>query len=188
MAEAKFRADRFAELMEKRGFTDGKLAYLSGVSRTMIFYMKKGEREKVSVEILTPLARELGTSVQYLSDQTDDPSPTQKTMSTIAADIVNVIEELPPSKQREFQKIAESLLDIERKSTVETIYSELMERITRLAEIEGGEEALERLIDHLSSASGRSSGGSGPSVPRRSRRRRMKDEGESTDEPTQSDD
>jgi len=99
MTEATFRADRFAKLMQKRNLTDGKLAYASGVSRTMIYYMRKGERSKVSAETIAALAGPLGTSTQYLMGQTDDPSPMQKTMSGMIADIV-----LPtnPSQRRVF--------------------------------------------------------------------------------------
>lgn len=186
MTEVSFRADRFAKLMKTRGFTDGKLAYASGVSRTMIYYMRKGERQKVSAEIIAKVADPLGTSSLYLMDETDDPSPVQKKMSALAADIVKLVDKLPPSKQREFQELGKAILQTEQNATVETIYSDLMERITRLAEIDGGEEALDRLIDHLNSVSGRSSG---PSVTRpTARKRRSKPKSETPDEPSKSSD
>lgn len=188
MTEVKFNAKKFADLMKKKGFTDGQLAYKSGVSRSMIFYMRKGEREKVSGEIVAKLAGHLGTSIQYLMDETDDPSPNQKKMSALSADIVTILDELPLSKQKEFERIARALRDAEEKATVETIYDELIERITRLTELEGGEDALNRLVDHLNSASERGSGSPGPSVPRRKRKGSSKDKsGSVEDVPTEGD-
>lgn len=186
MTEATFRADRFAKLMKTKKFTDGKLAYASGVSRTMIFYMRKGERSKVSAETIAALAGPLGTSTQYLMGQTDDPSPLQKTMSGMVADIVDIADKLPPSKQRELRELGRSLMEIERNTDIEMIYSELMERITRLAEIDGGEEALDRLLTHLNSVSDRPT--LAPGAPMSgSDRRRSKSDSKSVDKPTQSD-
>jgi len=114
MSEAAFSAERFANLMQKRGFTDGKLAYASGVSRTMIYYMRNGQREKVSGEILAAVAGPLKTSTQYLMNQTDDPSPDQKKMSALAADIVELSDLLPPSRQRELLALGKTLLTVEQ--------------------------------------------------------------------------
>lgn len=174
MADASFRADRLNQLMQQRDFTDGKLAYASGVSRSMIFYMRKGERSKVSAGIVAAIAGTLGTSQQYLMGQTDDPSPTQKTMSAVAANIVDIVNKLPPSKRREYQELGKALLAADEASDVETIYEELMERITRLAEIEGGEAALARLLNHLSAASGRVSDSGEPTETGKSLLRRLR--------------
>lgn len=186
MTEATFRADRFAKLMQKRNLTDGKLAYASGVSRTMIYYMRKGERSKVSAETIAALAGPLGTSTQYLMGQTDDPSPMQKTMSGMIADIVDIADKLPLSRQRELRELGRSLMEIERSTDIEMIYSELMERITRLAELDGGEDALDRLLTHLSSVADRPSSLPGAAMPGDSRRR-MKGGSKPIEKPTQSD-
>lgn len=182
---AKFRADRFAKLMKEKGFTDGKLAYASGVSRSMIYYMRTGQRETPSGEKVAAVAEPLKTSPQYLMDETDDSSPVQKTMSAIAADIVDMIDRLPPSQQRIYQELGKALLRIEERMDVEAIYDELIERITRLAELDGGERVLDRLIDRLNSVSDRSVDPPPPSVPRDGGRVRAKGESDSAQEPSQ---
>lgn len=184
MDEVVFRADRFDALMKKRGFSNGELAIASKVSRTMIYYMRTGQRSKVSAKILAAVAGPLKTSLQWLMGETDDSSPIQKTMSAVAANIVDLVDKLPPSKQREFQELGKVLLAVDQSSDIEMIYAELMERITRLAELDGGEEALQRLEKELRSALGKPPA-SGPSVTRR--RRRSKGDGESVNEPAQGD-
>lgn len=185
MKEANFNAQRFAELMEKKRFTDGKLAYAANVSRSMIYYMRKGERAKVSAEIIAAVAGPLGTSEQYLMGLTDDPSPIQRTMSTTAAEIVQLVDRLPPSRQRELEGYAKALIDLENQATVESVYEELMECVTRLAELDGGKKALNDLLHYLESMPGKSSGASSPSVPRKRIGGRRASDGVSASEPTQ---
>jgi len=48
MANPKFRADRLVELMHKRDLNAGQLAYLTGVSQPMVFYLTRDERPGVT--------------------------------------------------------------------------------------------------------------------------------------------
>lgn len=182
MSEMSFRADRLNELMKERKLNAGKLAYLTGISRTMIFYLQKGERTSTSGEYLAKLADALSTSTQYLIEETDDPSPIQKRMSALVADIAGVAEELSPAKQRQLRALGKALLEIEKSADVDTIYSELMDHITRLAELDGGKSALSDLISHLESMAPRPSS---PPVQRRSHRQNADSDGESVEQPSE---
>lgn len=182
MVEVNFQAKLFSDLMVYRKLNDGKLAYLSGVSRTMIYYLRKGERTKASGEIVAKLADALGTSSQYLMGETDDVSPVQKRMSALVADISGIAEKLPPSRQRQYRALGDALLALEQSANIEIIYSDLMDRITRLAEIDGGEEALDRLLDHLNDLSPRLPSSS---MDGRTRSGDRPDEDQAMEEPTQ---
>lgn len=50
MSEVSFRADRLSELMKNRKLNAGQLAYKTGISRTMIYYLQKGKRSTTSGE------------------------------------------------------------------------------------------------------------------------------------------
>lgn len=149
MNELSFRADRLNELMTKRQLNAGQLAYMTKISRTMIYYLQKGKRSTTSGEFVSKLADALGTSMQYLVGETDDDSPNQKKMSTEVADIVTVAEDLSVNGQRRILAICEALLKIEKSADVESIYSEIMDLIARLAEVDGGDMALENLMGHI---------------------------------------
>ncbi len=64
---------RLRELRERRGWSMGVLASLSGVSVSQLYRLEKGERPRVAAVTLARIAQALGTSVDYLLGLTDEP-------------------------------------------------------------------------------------------------------------------
>lgn len=151
MSELSFRADRLNELMKRRKLNAGQLAYKTNISRTMIYYLQKGERSKTSGENVSKLAEALGTSMQYLVGETDDDSPTQKKMSSQVAEIVLTAEQLSLSQQRQLAAVAKALLASSSMDKADLI----LEKIKEL----GGEEMLNRVLDSLEEDSSSDEGG-----------------------------
>lgn len=68
-----FRGDRLEELLEKRGISQSELARRVGVSQTSIWKLTK--EAKQGSKHLHKIARELGTTPEYLTGETDNPEP-----------------------------------------------------------------------------------------------------------------
>lgn len=69
-----FRGDRLAALLDERGISQSKLARSIGVSPTTIWKLVNEPGAQGSKH-LHRIARELGTTSEYLSGETDDPTP-----------------------------------------------------------------------------------------------------------------
>lgn len=186
MSDVRFIASRLAERMTELGYTDESLAEETGIGKTTIYYLKSGRKGKhvsTSAENLTILADTLAVAPEFFTDEDADPSPNQKKMSALVADIANIAEKLSPAKQRQLREIGKALVKLEKSADVEAIYGDLVELIGRLTKIDGGEKALSDLARHLKSLS---SGPSSPPVKRRTKRGpRPRANGESTEETTQ---
>lgn len=187
MNEAKFIAGRLDQKMKEKNMGNQELGNAVGLSRTMIYYLRTGRKGKyvtTSGENLAKIAGVLKTSIEYFVNEDADPSPNQKKMSALIADIVEVAGELSPAKQRQFKAIGDALAGIDKSADVDMIYGELMDLITRLMEMDGGEKALTDLLNHLQTVAPRTPPAS---MQRRSRRRAKGDGGgESADEKAQS--
>lgn len=186
MDDVRFIATRLAEKMKEYKLDDKKLAEKTKISRSTIYYLRNGRDGRnvtTSAQNLAKIAEVLRTSPEYFIDEDADPSPNQKKMSALVADIVGMADELSPVHQRELRELANALVEMEHSATVESIYNDLMDSITRLAELKGGKALLKDLLDYLESIS---SGTPTPSVARRSRRGRTpKDGSESATKPSQ---
>ena len=66
--------DRLSDLLQQRKISQNELARRVGVSQQTIWKLKAGE-SRSSVH-LSAIARELGTTAEYLSGHTDDPETT----------------------------------------------------------------------------------------------------------------
>jgi DNA-binding Xre family transcriptional regulator len=73
LSEARFNKERLAELMARRALSDAELAEKAGVSRTMIFYLRKGKRQTASAEVVAKIAAALNTTTAYLLGQGENP-------------------------------------------------------------------------------------------------------------------
>lgn len=149
MSEVRFISARLDALMKQRGFSDYTLADKTGISKTMIYYLRKGQRKTASVEFIAKLADALGTNTQYFIDENADDLPIQKKMSALVADIASTAEELPPSAQRQLREISKALYTVDETKNLDAIYGELLDLITRLTELQGGEQLLAELLDHI---------------------------------------
>jgi len=66
------RADRIRTLREQRGWSQRELAHLCGLGDTQIFKYENGHSDPSSTN-LGLIADQLGVSVDFLLDRTDDP-------------------------------------------------------------------------------------------------------------------
>lgn len=108
-----FRSDRLETLMEKRGkLTNQKLAYMSGVSSTMIWNLQNGNRPNASAIVVAKIAEALECSIYYLLGLTDDPKPggVSPAAMEVLQNEARAISECPPSV-RQLAEIASKLPD-----------------------------------------------------------------------------
>lgn len=172
MSDVRFIAARLDEKMKEFGYTDESLAEKVKMSKTAIYYLRKGRGGKsttTSADNLQKIADALRTSPTYFVDESADAAPNQKKMSALVADIAGIADELSPLRQHELRDIASAIAKIEKSADVDAIYTELMNLIARLTEKKGGQAALEELIRHIESLA---SGATSPSVTRRAKSRR----------------
>jgi transcriptional regulator with XRE-family HTH domain len=184
MTDVKFISARLAEKMKEKELNDATLAKQAGISKTTIYYLRKGRDNRgvtTSAEYLLKIAKALNTAPEYFVDADADASPNQKKMSALVADIASIAEELSPSKQRELRELSTALAKIDRTTKPDDLYVEIMELLTRLTEVKGGQKILKELVDYMNLLA---AGSASLSVPRRTKRRNESGSTESTDEPT----
>lgn len=69
------KGDRIREMRKKRGFSASQLGRMIGKDRATVYRYENGSFEKIDAETMRALSRALGTSVEYLIGDTDDPAP-----------------------------------------------------------------------------------------------------------------
>lgn len=67
--------ERISELMDRRGWKPGELAYQSGASYAVIYKLLNTPRHQTSAIVLAKIASALGCSIEYLLGMTDSPAP-----------------------------------------------------------------------------------------------------------------
>ena len=86
--------------------------------------------------------------MDYLMGLTSNFAPNAD-ISKELAELLDLAQRLSYIKRKELLAIVGAMVEVEKAANVESIYNEMMALITRLAEIEGGEPALESLISHI---------------------------------------
>ena len=69
------RSDRIRERRKALGYTAEELGDMIGRTRATIYKYENGALKKMDIEVLKLMAKALRTSVEYLTGETDDPSP-----------------------------------------------------------------------------------------------------------------
>jgi transcriptional regulator with XRE-family HTH domain len=118
VGEIRFSKERLNALIQKRGMSASKLAKKTGISRTMISYLRAGKRTSTSAENITKLASALGTTVDYLVGK-DDSGPPESIRR-----LTEVVGDLSEERREELTGIAALLneLDQKRQAEIETDY------------------------------------------------------------------
>ncbi len=75
IAKPQFRPDRFRTLRRQKQIKAPELASLAAMTETQIYRLERGERPNLYAVTVARIALALGTSIEYLLDLTDDPSP-----------------------------------------------------------------------------------------------------------------
>jgi len=148
--EPEISIEALNKAIDRRGWTPAKLSKKSGVSKGMISLLLQGDRPNASALVVAKLAQSLEVSIDHLMGLTSNFAPNVD-MGQGLAELLSAAQKLSYLRQRELLAIAEALLKIERSADVESIYSEMMNLITRLAEIDGGKEAFDSLVAHIAS-------------------------------------
>lgn len=110
--EVQFDSARFADMVERSGMTDAALARKAGISRSMVGFLRKGQRKSASAEILTKLAGALGTTTDYFLGSGEMP-PVQVFDDAIRR-LVDIANGLPEGRQAELLQMALALQDVEQ--------------------------------------------------------------------------
>lgn len=134
--------------IDRRGWTPAKLSRDSGVSKGAISLILQGDRPNASAVVIAKLAKSLEVSMDYLMGLTSNFAPNAD-ISKELAELLDLAQRLSYIKRKELLAIVGAMVEVEKAANVESIYNEMMALITRLAEIEGGEPALESLISHI---------------------------------------
>ncbi|WP_409295708.1 helix-turn-helix domain-containing protein [Peribacillus sp. SCS-26] len=56
-------------LRQERGYSLGQLAEMTGISKSYLCYIEKGDQQNPSIKVLTKIARALGCSVDELTGE-----------------------------------------------------------------------------------------------------------------------
>lgn len=152
MEELRFDANRLQDLMDKRNVSDYKLGKMTGISRTMIYYLRKGERKSASAELITKLANALETTVDYFIGA-DKPGNGRVTVTVPEGvrRLTEIANRLSEIRQEELVRIAAALEQVEREQTKNLDSAEIVRRILAFAEHyrEGNEPDLLELLETL---------------------------------------
>lgn len=141
MGEMRFDAERLQDLMDRRGVSDYQVAEAAGISRTMVYYLRKGQRKSASAEVMTKLAKALETTVDYFIGA--DDSTNGRVTVTVPEGVrrlTEVANRLSELRQEELVRIAEVLEKFER----EEAERNAEEDARQIAEIEAAVNVYER--------------------------------------------
>lgn len=146
--EVRFDPAKLIAAMKSARIGDTKLAEAAGISRQMIFYMKKGERNGVSAEILGRIAKVLEINVSELMTGNgtvdDDKPPMQKLPESIRR-LAEVASRLSDVRREELLRIATSLEELEREQSIYPMPVQVMDALLSLAKEVGAGDVLIQL-------------------------------------------
>lgn len=147
--EVQFDSARFADMVERSGMTDAALARKAGISRSMVGFLRKGQRKSASAEILTKLAGALGTTTDYFLGSGEMP-PVQVFDDAIRR-LVDIANGLPEGRQAELLQMALALQDMEQERThaLSKGMMKAMLRLSTLLKERGGNDDLLVLLQSL---------------------------------------
>lgn len=109
--------DKILYLSEKKGVTQSFICKQIGVDRSWLRTVKK-QNSTISPERLTQIADILGTTVEYLNGETDDPAVPENKKSPSNMDgltefqstILRLLDCVPEDRQDELASLVESAL------------------------------------------------------------------------------
>lgn len=126
---AVIHADRLRELLNDRALSQSELARRVGVRQPTIFKLTSGNSRN-SV-YLPRIASELGTTIAYLTGETDDPDgevPTQEPIDSETREIIDCLSSLAPADRRAWLRITRLMAGLGRwdDDSVSTLHAPAM--------------------------------------------------------------
>lgn len=152
MEELRFDAKRLQDLMDRRNVSDYKLGKMTGISRTMIYYLRKGERKSASAELITKLANALDTTVDYLlGEEVNGSGRVTVTVPEGVRRLTEIANRLSEIRQEELVRIAAALEQVEREQATYWNSVEIVQQLLAFAEQyrEGDNPDLLELLETL---------------------------------------
>ncbi len=95
---------RLKELREQKGWSKNYASEEMGIAQSVYLRYESGE-SKPSYSALRNMALTLGTSVDYLTNKTDDPSPREMVISLRDSQLAQIIESYPSLDQKEKESL-----------------------------------------------------------------------------------
>lgn len=135
MDEVKFDPERLVKAMKQAKLGDTKLAEKVGISRQMIYLLRKGKRPSASAEIIAKIANATNTTVSYLmgGEENDDAPPIQKLPEPIRQ-LAEVAGQLSEVRQEELLRIAHALRQLEAEQATAPLPGGTMRALIELAD------------------------------------------------------
>lgn len=155
MAELRFDGKRLERAMDGK-FSDAELAKEVGVTRQMIFHLRKGTRKTASAELVAKIAAALGVSTAYLLGQEEGA---QEEVPKAIRDLLQIVSTLSEARREEVLRIAAALQKLEAEQAATPLPDEAMPLLIQIAEIlknnPANGDVLEMLRKILGGGSGR---------------------------------
>lgn len=144
--------ERINNMMNRRGWDVGILAYQSGVKPNTIYKYLNGTRQvQATLTNLVFLAKALGCSVEYLIGMTDVETPTAiVSLSRAQQELIERVGQLSARRQRELSELVALMMEMDARDR-EWLKANLdtNEKLLGLVNLIGGEEAFYELLDSL---------------------------------------
>jgi transcriptional regulator with XRE-family HTH domain len=152
MSKITVNAARLHALMTKRNVSDADLAEAIGISRTAMFYLRTGTTKTTTERKMVMIAKELDTTVDYLSGEGDPEEDTSRVAVVLdepGRKLAQVAANLSLTRKEELIRIAETLLVMEQEQFRATPSSEAFDVIlgiyNELQNHTGGRDIVEAL-------------------------------------------
>ncbi len=145
LSEVKFDPEKLKAAMDaaRPPIGDTALARKVGISRQMIFLMKKGERNGVSAEILGRIAQALNVPLSDLmTGDVEDGARDETQLPEAIRQIALIANRLSEVRQDELLRIATTLEQLEREQPTYAMPVQVMDILLKLAEKVGAGDVL----------------------------------------------
>jgi transcriptional regulator with XRE-family HTH domain len=113
MPEVQYSPTRLQDLMDRRNMSNTELAQKSGVTLSMIDYLRTGKRKTASAAVMARLADTLETTVSYLLGMGDEGRVTIIVPEAVRR-LAEIACRLSEMRQEELVRIAAALEQLER--------------------------------------------------------------------------
>jgi transcriptional regulator with XRE-family HTH domain len=152
MSKITVNAARLHALMTKRNVSDADLAEAIGISRTAMFYLRTGTTKTTTERKMVMIAKELDTTVDYLSGEGDPEEDTSRVAVVLdepGRKLAQVASSLSATRKEELIRIAETLLVMEqeafRATPSQEAFDVIIEIYNELQNHTGGRDLVETL-------------------------------------------
>lgn len=150
--ESQIDLEALRAAMARRGWLASDLAVASGVHKSTLSLLLKGERANSPAVIVARLAVALGVSVDYLMGLTRNPAPKPDDLSRLLVELQSAARQLPEERQRDLLLIARAFRHANAEDAAETETQRRREQsVLNVLERHYGREQAEEILAILAS-------------------------------------